>query len=142
MNSASYRIVDPHVHVWVNDPAYPWAKEATGAPKEDATPDMLLDLMKANGVARTVLVQFIGYRWDNRYAASVLKKYPQYFRGVARVNPEDPVASSRPAAAAPVAAEAVAPVAASRPAPVGPSELPTHSVTPSSSRTRCASSPT
>ena len=53
----SFRIVDPHVHVWINDPAYPWAKETTEPPRQDATPDMLLDLMTSNGVARTVLVK-------------------------------------------------------------------------------------
>ena len=87
-----YRIVDPHVHVWVNDPRYPWAKETTEPPKEDATPRMLLDLMKANGVARTVLVQFIGYRWDNRYARDAMNEYKPHFRGVCRVNPVDPAA--------------------------------------------------
>jgi predicted TIM-barrel fold metal-dependent hydrolase len=89
---SKYRIIDPHVHVWVNDPRYPWARETTNPPKRDATPEMLLELMKANGVDRTVIVQYIGYRWDNRYAADTLKKYPQYFRGVARVNPLDPAA--------------------------------------------------
>ena len=87
-----YRIVDPHVHVWVNDPHYPWAKETTEPPEQDATPPMLLDLMKANGVARTVLVQFIGYRWDNRYTHDTMKEYKPYFRGVCRVNPVDPAA--------------------------------------------------
>jgi len=87
-----YRIIDPHVHVWVNDPAYPWAKETTRPPARNATPEMLLELMKAHGVARTVLVQYIGYRWDNRYVADTLKKYPQFFQGVARVNPLDPAA--------------------------------------------------
>ena len=46
--------------------------------------------MKAHGVERTVIIQVIHYRWDNSYLADVLKQYPQYFRGVARVNPEDP----------------------------------------------------
>ncbi len=57
-----YRIIDPHVHVWVNDPRYPWAKQTTAPPNRDATPEMLLALMKANDVARTVLVQVIYYR--------------------------------------------------------------------------------
>jgi predicted TIM-barrel fold metal-dependent hydrolase len=87
-----YRIIDPHVHVWVNDPRYPWAKETRNPPKRDATPEMLLALMKANGVEKTVIVQYIGYRWDNQYAADTLKKYPQYFQGVCRVNPLDPAA--------------------------------------------------
>jgi L-fuconolactonase len=87
-----YRIVDPHVHVWVNDPRYPWAKETTKPPERNATPEMLLELMQANGVEKTVLVQYIGYRWDNRYVADTVKRYPQYFQGVARVNPQDPTA--------------------------------------------------
>src|ERR1051326_2467303 len=85
-----YRIIDPHVHVWKKDPKYPWAKETTRPPETDATAEMLLDLMKANGVERTVIIQVIHYRWDNSYLADVLKRYPQQFRGVCRVNPEDP----------------------------------------------------
>ena len=85
----SYRIVDPHVHVWINDSSYPWAKETIDPPKDDATPSMLLELMKANGVERTVLVQFIGYRWDNRYALDTMKKHRPFFMGVSRVNPQD-----------------------------------------------------
>jgi len=87
-----YPIIDPHVHVWINDPAYPWAKETADPPKHDATPVTLLQLMQANGVARTVLVQFIGYRWDNRYALDVMKEHQPFFMGVARVNPTDDAA--------------------------------------------------
>src|SRR5438876_10770861 len=87
-----YRIIDPHVHVWKNDPRYPWAKETTRPPEKDATPEMLIGLMKANGVEKTVIVHVIYYRWDNSYTADVLKQYPQYFQGVARVNPADPAA--------------------------------------------------
>lgn len=88
----AYRIVDAQVHVWAHDPKHPWAKETTEPPKDDATPSMLLDLMKANGVARTVLVQFIGYRWDNSYALDAMNEHKPLFRGVARVNPTDPAA--------------------------------------------------
>ena len=87
-----YRILDPHVHVWVNDPRYPWARETTEPPKDNETPSMLLGLMKANGVARTVLVQFIGYRWDNRYTLDSMRKHKPYFMAVCRVNPADPAA--------------------------------------------------
>jgi len=87
-----YRIIDPHVHVWVNDPKYPWAAETRDAPAFDRTPTMLLGLMKDNGVARTVLVQYIGYRWDNRYAADTMTKFAPNFMGVCRVNPTDPAA--------------------------------------------------
>ncbi|MBI4910052.1 MAG: amidohydrolase [Acidobacteria bacterium] len=88
----SYRILDSHVHVWKKDPRYPWAKETTRPPAEDASAEMLLDLMKANNVERTVIIQVIHYRWDNSYLADVLKQYPRLFHGVARVNPEDPAA--------------------------------------------------
>lgn len=87
-----YRIIDPHVHVWVRDPKYPWAKETLQPPKQDATPEMLLALMRLHGVSKTVIIQVIHYRWDNSYLADVLKRYPTYFQGVARVNPEDAAA--------------------------------------------------
>ncbi len=84
--------IDAHVHVWTHDPRFPFAPETKNPPARDATAEQLLALMKASGVHRTVIIQVIHYRWDNRYAASVLKRYPQFFRGVARVNPEDPAA--------------------------------------------------
>ncbi|MDQ6698692.1 MAG: amidohydrolase [Acidobacteriota bacterium] len=86
------RIIDSHVHVWKKDSRFPWAKETKRPPERDATPEMLLELMKANGVEKTVIIQVIHYRWDNSYLASVLQQYPQYFRGVARVDPESPAA--------------------------------------------------
>jgi len=89
--AADYRIIDPHVHVWKHDPEYPFAAEAK-VPARDATPEQLLELMKANGVARTVIIQVIHYKYDNRFLASVLKGYPGMFQGVARVDPLDPAA--------------------------------------------------
>jgi L-fuconolactonase len=90
--ASQVRIIDSHVHVWKKDPQYPWAKETTKPPANDASAELLLDLMKANGVEKTVIIQVIHYRWDNRYLADVLKRYPNTFRGVARVNPESPAA--------------------------------------------------
>ena len=86
-----YRIIDPHVHVWKHDPAFPFAAGAK-VPDYDATPEMLLTLMKANGIAKTVIIQVIHYKYNNSYLAAVLKQYPQYFRGVCRVDPLDPAA--------------------------------------------------
>ena len=84
-------MIDAHVHVFAHDPQFPFAQGAK-PPAEDATPEMLLGLMRANGVARTVIIQVIHYRWDNRYLANVLKRYPGTFHGVCRVNPMDPAA--------------------------------------------------
>jgi L-fuconolactonase len=92
LNAAPAPLVDSHVHVWTRDPRYPWAPETKSPPETGATAETLLGLMKASGVQRTVIIQVIYYRWDNSYLADVLKKYPPYFRGVARVNPEDPAA--------------------------------------------------
>lgn len=83
------RIIDPHVHVWKNDPAFPWPAENSRPPSEDRTAEDLLELMAAHGVEKTVLVQVIHYRWDNSYVADVIKRYPDKFMGVGRVNPED-----------------------------------------------------
>jgi len=83
--------IDSHVHVWKTDPLFPFATGAHPSPA-DASVETLLDLMHANQVSRTVIVQVIHYRWDNSYLASVLKRYPREFRGVCRVNPEDPAA--------------------------------------------------
>ena len=32
------RIIDPHVHVWKNDPAFPWPEENKNPPREDRRP--------------------------------------------------------------------------------------------------------
>lgn len=84
-------LIDSHVHVFERNPEFPYAPGAH-PPAEDATPEKLLGLMHANGVARTVLIQVIHYKWDNRYLLSVVKRYPGMFHGVCRVNPEDPAA--------------------------------------------------
>src|SRR5882724_782324 len=89
--AADYRIIDPHVHVWKHDSAFPFAQGAN-VPARDALPETLLEKMKANGVARTVIIQVIHYRYDNSYLAAVLKQYPQFFQGVCRVDPLDPAA--------------------------------------------------
>ena len=86
-----YRILDPHVHVWKHDPRFPFA-EGAKVPERDATPEMLLDLMKANGVSKTVIIQVIHYKYDNSYLAGVLQRYPGTFQGVCRVDPIDPAA--------------------------------------------------
>jgi L-fuconolactonase len=91
VNPDAYQILDPHVHVWKHDAAFPFAAGAK-VPDFDPTPEALLDLMRANGVAKTVIIQVIHYRYDNSYLAAVLKQYPKYFRGVCRVDPLDPAA--------------------------------------------------
>ena len=87
--AADYRILDPHVHVWKHDPKYPFAPDAR-PPARDAAPETLLQHMKDNGVAKTVIIQVIHYKYDNSYLADVLKQYRGTFQGVCRVDPLDP----------------------------------------------------
>src|SRR5438270_1374026 len=79
--TAPIPFVDSHVHVWKHDPRFPFAPGAK-VPPEDASAEMLLELMRANQVERTVIIQVIHYKWDNSYLADVLKRYPKHFRGV------------------------------------------------------------
>lgn len=87
------QIVDPHTHVWVNDPKFPWPAENENPPAEDRSAETLLELMSTHGVERTVLVQVIHYRWDNAYIVDCIQRYPGKFMAVGRVNPEDPAAA-------------------------------------------------
>jgi predicted TIM-barrel fold metal-dependent hydrolase len=82
-------MIDSHVHVFERNPRFPFAQGAH-PPADDAPPELLLQLMAANHVARTVLIQVIHYRWDNSYLLDVLHRFPGKFHGVCRVNPEDP----------------------------------------------------
>ena len=84
-------MIDSHVHVFERAARFPFAVGAH-PPAEDASPELLLQLMAANHVARTVIIQVIHYRWDNSYLLDVLRRYPGKFHGVCRVNPEDPQA--------------------------------------------------
>lgn len=86
-----YDILDPHVHVYKKDPRFPFA-QGQPDPDADRDPEQLIALMKANGVAKTVIIQVRYYMFDNSYLAAVLKQYPQYFRGVCRVDPRDAAA--------------------------------------------------
>lgn len=85
-------IIDPHVHVWKHDPAYPWSSDLKEPPKIDALPSRLLELMRTNGVEKTVIVHVIYYRWDCRYTAACVQQNRDKFMGVCRVDPESPTA--------------------------------------------------
>jgi L-fuconolactonase len=89
--SKKARMIDSHVHVWKHTKEFPFAPGAN-PPDFDISAEDLLQLMEANGVSCTVLIQVIHYRWDNRYLLDVLRRYPGRFQGVCRVNPEDPAA--------------------------------------------------
>jgi L-fuconolactonase len=90
------KCIDSHVHVWSSQPddlaRFPFAAGANVPSGLNADVEGLLARMNANGVSRTVLIQVIHYRWDNRYLVNCLRRFPKSFAGVCRVNPEDPEA--------------------------------------------------
>jgi len=91
--NAPYSLIDSHVHVWQTDSRFPFAPGAKVPANVDASPSSLLEKMQSNGVSKTVLIQVIHYRWDNRYLVDVLRTHPGRFAGVCRVDPLDPAAS-------------------------------------------------
>jgi L-fuconolactonase len=88
-------VVDPHVHVWTHDPRFPWSGDLKKPPEKDALPTTLLQLMHAHGVAHTVIVQVIYYRWDCRYAAEAVRSNRDKFMGVCRVDPQSAEAAGQ-----------------------------------------------
>lgn len=91
-DTSPYLLIDSHVHVWKTDPRFPFAAGANVPPNVDASPSSLLEKMRSNGISKTVLIQVIHYKWDNRYLVHVLRAYPGKFAGVCRVDPQDPAA--------------------------------------------------
>lgn len=87
MAQTTHPIFDPHVHVYQKNPRFPYWKGNASPPADEKTPEMLLELMKKNGVTKTVIIQVRHYMFDNSYLLDVLKRYPQYFQGVCRVDP-------------------------------------------------------
>ncbi len=84
-------IVESHVHIWIQDEAYPFAPTLPDVPvpTSDATAEMLLAETGLAGVDHVVLVQPSTYGWDNRYLADSIARYPQQLAGVCLVNPLD-----------------------------------------------------
>ena len=87
-----YRIIDPQVHVWKNDPALSVGRGNEGCAERRPHAGDASGVDARQHVERTVIAQYIGYRWDNRYALDSMKKYAPNFMAVCRVNPSDPAA--------------------------------------------------
>ncbi len=83
-------IVDTHVHVIAEDQGkYPRRPAAAHTEwVRDTSAETLLELNRAAGIDRTVLVQAYGaYAYDNSYAADCAIRYPERFAGVCIVDP-------------------------------------------------------
>ena len=92
--------IDSHVHVWTaNEEHYPRRssypipsgfdiKDFPVAPSH-FPPETILKHATPVGVDRVVLVQMSFYGTDNSYMTDTIKRYPESFRGIGYVDPND-----------------------------------------------------
>ena len=83
------RVIDAQVHTYErNHKARPWIGELTGP--EEVTGDNMVEEMDRVGVDGAILVSpWSMYRYDASYAVDVFKKFPNKFRLVKPVDPND-----------------------------------------------------
>lgn len=86
--------IDAHSHVWSDDlknyPLGPWATTADMKPYT-FTDDQLLEIMRANGVGRCVLIQHAPlHGYDNSYILDCATRRPGTFSVVAMINERKP----------------------------------------------------
>ncbi len=78
-------IIDTHLHVWSDDfSRYPFAEGRQAS--EGAPVELLNETMAEAGVDKAVIVQPIGYLYDNRYVADCLRRFPGKFAAIGLVN--------------------------------------------------------
>ncbi len=78
-------IIDTHLHVWSDDfSRYPFADGTQAA--EGAPVELLNETMAEAGVNKAVIVQPIYYRYDNRYTAECLRRFPGKFAAIGLVD--------------------------------------------------------
>ena len=82
-------IIDTHLHVWSDDfSRYPFADGSRAA--EGAPVELLNETMAEAGVDKAVIVQPIYYRYDNRYTAECLRRFPGKFAAIGLVDRQAP----------------------------------------------------
>ena len=84
------RLIDAQVHAYErNCKERPWVDELVGP--EEVTGDTMVGEMERVGVDGAILVSpWTMYRYDASYAISVYEKYPNKFRLVKPVDPNNP----------------------------------------------------
>lgn len=83
-------IIDTHLHVWSEDfSRYPFA-DGSKAADEGAPVELLNDTMDEAGVDKAVIVQPIYYRFDNRYVAECLRRFPDRYAAIGLVDRHAP----------------------------------------------------
>jgi predicted TIM-barrel fold metal-dependent hydrolase len=89
-------IIDGHAHIWLIDPlAYPWQPTFGFIPTEEASPDVLIEVMDRLSVDWTVLVQPSVYGADHRLLLRTVARHPDRFVAVGLIDPAEPRAADR-----------------------------------------------
>ena len=71
-------IIDTHLHVWSDDAErYPFSEGR--AHKPGGSVEVLNDVMAAAAVDKAVIVQPVGYLYDNSYVSDTMKRFPGKF---------------------------------------------------------------
>ena len=79
------------MHVCTQQPErYPGAPIGNYVPHNEASVEQLLEVMDANQVEKTILVQPTPYGWDNRYLLDAQQSHPDRLRAVCLVDPFSP----------------------------------------------------
>ena len=100
-----YTIVNGGEHAWVLDDArFPIRAESSVCatlPKHEYSAEGILELMRRNGVDKTVIIHVCYYGRDNSYATHCVKTYPDKFAAIGLLvghrlySPDDPENPSR-----------------------------------------------
>ena len=91
-SDARAHVIDAHVHIWGPDSeTYPWDADFGVAVGEPEPVSNLLDNLESARFTRALIVQSSVYGCDHRYLVQVLTSYSDRFRGVALVDPLNPL---------------------------------------------------
>ncbi|KAL7438319.1 hypothetical protein ACHAXM_006302 [Skeletonema potamos] len=83
---SSMKIIDSHLHVWADESEaesnFPYDQPPPESLQNVATPEALIEQMDSAGVNGALIVQPINHKYDHKYVAHAIKKYPQKFKGM------------------------------------------------------------
>ena len=95
-SSHAFTVIDSHLHVWATAEEasnFPYAGEDQTPPsslQNEASPEKLLEQMKAAKVDGALIVQPINHKFDHSYVTNAIKKYPNKFKGMLLHDPSLP----------------------------------------------------
>ena len=105
LKPSPYTIVNGGEHAWVlDDPRFPIRAERSVCrtlPKHEYSAEGIIELMRRNGVDKTVIIHVCYYGNDNSYATHCIKTYPDKFAAIGLLvghrlyPPDDPENPSR-----------------------------------------------